>query len=105
MCTSLGFDLAKKLEVDAILVVWILSFKTEKSKENYGVRAISGYMFGPNPIQRPEGEDETLSYARGIFYVVNVPIFTECFLTRMQKNFRKQISQELIMQCWALPTN
>lgn len=66
MCTSLGYDLAKKLDVDAVLVVWVLSFKTEKNKENYAVKSISGYMFGPNPVQREE--EGGMSYARGIFY-------------------------------------
>lgn len=65
---SMGFDLCKKLEVDAVLAVYIVINKMKKNKEIYAVRSISGYMWGPNPIQREEGKDKGLIYTKGIFY-------------------------------------
>jgi hypothetical protein len=68
MTTSLGFDLAQKLNVDAVLCVWVVSYKTSPNFEHYGLGAISGYMFGPNPIQKEAGDDKAVAYARGLFY-------------------------------------
>jgi hypothetical protein len=63
---SLGFDLANKLEVDAVLVIYIVINKMKKNKEIYAIRSISGYLFGPNPIQRED--DKGAIYSRGVFY-------------------------------------
>ena len=68
MMTSLGFDMAQKLGVDAVLCIWVVSMKPSGSYELYGLQAISGYLFGPNPIQREDGDDKGLTYARGLFY-------------------------------------
>ncbi len=65
---SLGFELCNKLKVDAVLGVYIVVNKMSKKKEEYAVRSISGYMWGPNPIQREEGKKGGLIYTRGIFY-------------------------------------
>src|SRR5690606_399589 len=65
---SLGYELCNKLEVDAVLAVYIVVNKLKKNKEIYAIRSVSGYMWGPNPIQREEGDDKGLIYTRGIFY-------------------------------------
>ena len=65
---SMGLDLCKQLGVDAVLGVYMVINKMSQKKEEYAVRSISGYMWGPNPIQREEGKKGGLIYTRGIFY-------------------------------------
>ena len=66
--TSLGFDLVNELGVDAVLAVYIVTNKMSRKKEEYGIRAVSAYMWGPNPVQREDEEGKGLIYSRGIFY-------------------------------------
>ncbi len=63
MTSSLGYDLAKGLDVDAVVVCYIITRKPKKKKENYVVDAVNLFMFGPNP--KGEGPDDK---NRGQFY-------------------------------------
>ena len=63
MTSSIGYELCKGLGVDAVLVCYIVTRKPSIKKEDYGVNAVSLYMFGPNPVI--EGEDDK---NRGQFY-------------------------------------
>ena len=63
MTSSLGYELCKGLEVDAVVVCYIVTRKPSMKKEDYGINAVSMYTFGPNPII--EGEDDK---NRGQFY-------------------------------------
>jgi hypothetical protein len=63
MTSSLGHDLCKALNLDAVIVCYIVSYKEDINKHNYKVGAVSMYMFGPNP--KSEGPDDK---NRGQFY-------------------------------------
>jgi len=63
MTSSLGYELAEGLGVDAVVVCYIVTRKPKSNKENYNVDAVSLFMFGPNPMS--EGPDDK---NRGQFY-------------------------------------
>jgi hypothetical protein len=63
MTSSLGYELAKGLGVDAVVVCYIVTHKCDIKKEDYEVDAVSLFMFGPNPVS--EGDDDK---NRGQFY-------------------------------------
>lgn len=63
MTSSLGYELAKGLNVDAVVVCYIVTRKPKKKKEDYVVDAVSLFMFGPNP--KADGPDDK---NRGQFY-------------------------------------
>ncbi len=63
MTSSLGYELAKGLGVDAVVVCYIVTHKCDSKKEDYEVDAVSLFMFGPNPMS--EGPDDK---NRGQFY-------------------------------------
>jgi hypothetical protein len=63
MTSSYGYDLAKALDVDAVVICYIVTRKPSNKKEDYVVDAVNLYMFGPNP--KSEGPDDK---NRGQFY-------------------------------------
>ncbi|MCD4790698.1 MAG: hypothetical protein K8R37_11920 [Bacteroidales bacterium] len=63
MTSSLGYDLAKAIDVDAVVVCYIVTRKPKSNKEDYVVDAVSLFMFGPNP--KSDGPDDK---NRGQFY-------------------------------------
>lgn len=63
MTSSLGYELTKELDVDAVVVCYIVSTKLKSNKENYAINAVAMYIFGPNPMA--EGPDDK---NRGQFY-------------------------------------
>lgn len=56
LTSSLGYELAKGLGVDAVVVVYICTRKLKQTKDDYGVNAVVTMMLGPNPV-RTEGAD------------------------------------------------
>ena len=69
MMESLGYDLGRSLEVDAVLVVYnTMTVQTQWFKERYKLNASSMYMFGPNPTPLPEGKKDNKYYSKGLFY-------------------------------------
>lgn len=83
--TSLGYDLANKLGVDAVLGIYIVVNKMKKRKDIYAVRSISGYLWGPNPVQRDN--DKGLLYTRGIFYCGTRAFFNKPLVIKDEKKF------------------
>ncbi|MDZ4822433.1 MAG: hypothetical protein SH856_03135 [Flavobacteriales bacterium] len=63
MTSSLGYELCEGLGVDAEVVVYIVTRKLKKNKDDYAVNAMNMFMFGPNPLSEG-GEDKN----RGQFY-------------------------------------
>ncbi|MFH2144056.1 MAG: hypothetical protein ABIJ97_16645 [Bacteroidota bacterium] len=69
MMEGLGSDLAKALDVDAVLII----YNTVKSKNTYSaaeLKYVSMAMFGPNPIELAEGEKDGALYRKGLYYGV-----------------------------------
>jgi hypothetical protein len=63
MSSSLGYELCKGLDVDAVVVCYIVTRKIKMNKNDYAVNAVNLYMFGPNP--KSEGDEDK---NRGQFY-------------------------------------
>lgn len=69
MIESVGYDLAKSLEVDAILVVYNVQLADTKwSKTRFYLAAANMQMFGPNPTPLKEGKKDNMFYSKGLFY-------------------------------------
>jgi hypothetical protein len=69
MIESMGYDLAKSLEVDAVIVVYNSQLADTKwSKTRFFLAAVNMQMFGPNPTPLKEGKKDNNSYNKGLFY-------------------------------------
>ena len=66
MTSSLGYDLAKGLGVDAVLVVYVCTRKLKQSKDDYAVNAVVTMMMGPNPGKAEDTDPEAKNL--GQFY-------------------------------------
>ncbi|NOT73986.1 MAG: ankyrin repeat domain-containing protein [Cyclobacteriaceae bacterium] len=66
MSSSLGYDLAKGLGVDAVIVVYVCTRKIKIDKEDYGVNSVVTMMLGPNPGKSEETDAEAKNL--GQFY-------------------------------------
>ncbi|CAN5460133.1 hypothetical protein BH09BAC3_BH09BAC3_15600 [soil metagenome] len=66
LTSSLGYDLAKGLGVDAVVVVYICTRKIKYEKDDFGVNAIVTMMLGPNPGRSDESDPEAKNL--GQFY-------------------------------------
>ncbi|HNQ66830.1 MAG TPA: hypothetical protein PKN32_00505 [Bacteroidales bacterium] len=86
MTSSLGYELCVGLEVDAVIVCYIVTRKLKMYKDNYAVNAVSMYMFGPNPIANNEDDKN-----RGQFYCAT-RFFTKPLLFESDKT--KQVSYD-----------
>jgi hypothetical protein len=76
MMTSLGFDLAGKLGVDAVLVVYATIYSPADGK--VVLQNVTFGLFGPNPLQLEPGKSR-MFYSRGLWYsgtrlTVGVPV-------------------------------
>lgn len=66
---SVGYDLARSLEVDAVLIVYNSQLADTKwSKTRFWLSAVNMQMFGPNPTPLKEGKKDNNSYSKGLFY-------------------------------------
>ena len=66
---SLGYDLCKELDVDAVLVVTnTMVADTKHRQTRHFLSAVSMYMFGPNPLPLAEGKKDNMFYSKGLFY-------------------------------------
>lgn len=81
MTSSLGYELANTLEVDAVVVCYIVTRKPKKNKGDYAVNALNLYMFGPNPIS--EGADDK---NRGQFYCGVRTFYSKPLVFQSEKN-------------------
>lgn len=69
MMECMGYDLAKALDVDAVIVIYnTMTVHMKWFKDRYCLHATSMYMFGPNPTPLKEGKDDNKYYSKGIFY-------------------------------------
>lgn len=69
MLESMGYDLAKSLEVDAVIVVYNSQLADNKwGKTRFFLSAVNMQMFGPNPTPLQEGKKDNNSYNKGLFY-------------------------------------
>jgi hypothetical protein len=69
MIESLGYDLCKSLNVDAVLIVYNNILCDQKwSKNRYWMSAVNMQLFGPNPIKLKDGKKDGNSYNKGLFY-------------------------------------
>ncbi|MBL7865071.1 MAG: hypothetical protein JNK10_09360 [Cyclobacteriaceae bacterium] len=66
LTSSLGFELAKGLGVDAVVVVYICTRKVKENKDDFGVNAVVTMMLGPNPGRSEEADPEAKNL--GQFY-------------------------------------
>ena len=66
---SLGYDLCKELDVDAVIVVTNTMVCDNKHRQaRHFLSAVSMYMFGPNPLPLAEGKKDNMFYSKGLFY-------------------------------------
>jgi hypothetical protein len=66
---SMGYDLCKELNVDAVLVVTNTIVADNKHRQaRHFLSAVSMYLFGPNPLPLAEGKKDNMFYSKGLFY-------------------------------------
>ncbi|MBP7510333.1 MAG: hypothetical protein KA981_00310 [Bacteroidia bacterium] len=69
MIESIGYDLCKSLNVDAVLVVYNNILCDQRwNKDRYWFSALNMQLFGPNPIKLKDGKKDRNSYNKGLFY-------------------------------------
>lgn len=70
MIESIGYDLCKNLEVDAVLIVFNTQLASEAwaGRDNYWLAAANMQLFGPNPTPLKEGKKDNMFYSKGIWY-------------------------------------
>lgn len=69
MIESIGYDLCKSLNVDAVLVVYNTQLADEAwGKTRFWLSAVNMQLFGPNPLPLQEGKKDGNSYNKGLFY-------------------------------------
>ena len=69
MIESLGYDLCKNLDVDAVVIVYNSQLSNTKwGKDRYYVASVNMHMFGPNPTPLKEGKKDNVFYSKGIWY-------------------------------------
>lgn len=69
MIESMGYDLCKSLDVDAVLVVYNTQSSDKKwARDRHWMNAVSMYMFAPNPLPLKEGKKDNMFYSKGLFY-------------------------------------
>jgi ankyrin repeat protein len=66
LTSSLGYELAKGLGVDAVVVVYICTRKLKENVDDFGVNAVVTMMLGPNPGRNAEGDPDAKNL--GQFY-------------------------------------
>jgi hypothetical protein len=66
---SIGYDLCKNLEVDAVIVIFNTQLADTKwAKTRNWLGAVNMHMFGPNPLPLKEGKKDNFLYSKGLWY-------------------------------------
>lgn len=66
---SVGYDLAKSLEVDAVLIIFNSQLAdTKRSNTRFWLGAVNMHLLGPNPAPLKEGKKDNNLYSKGLFY-------------------------------------
>ncbi len=69
MIESIGYDLTRLLEVDAVLIVYNSQLADTKwGKTRFWMSAVNMHLFGPNPLPLKEGKKDNNLYSKGLFY-------------------------------------
>jgi hypothetical protein len=69
MLESIGYDLCKALNVDAVMIVYNTQLSDEAwGKTRFWLSAVNMHLFGPNPTPFKEGKNDGNSYNKGLFY-------------------------------------
>jgi len=69
MIESVGYDLCKSLEVDAVLIIFNTQLADKKwSKTRFWLSAVNMHILGPNPTPLKEGKKDNNFYSKGLFY-------------------------------------
>jgi hypothetical protein len=70
MIESLGYDLAAKLGVDAVLIIYNTQLADNNffGKTRFFLSAVNMQLFGPNPTTLKEGKKDNNLYSKGLFY-------------------------------------
>ncbi len=94
MLESIGYDLCKNLEVDAVLIVFNTQLASNgwAGKSNYWMGAVNMHMFGPNPLPLKEGKKDNMFYCKGIWYAGFRTTFSKGLLINSEK--RKSTDEE-----------
>ena len=83
LTSSLGYDLAKELGVDAVVVVYICTRKVKQLKDDYGVNAVVTTMLGPNPSKEVLNDPEAKN--KGQFYCGTRTYYSDPLLFQSDK--------------------
>jgi hypothetical protein len=75
MIESVGYDLCKSLEVDAVMIVFNNQLADTKwARTRYWLSAVNMHILGPNPTPLKEGKKDNNLYSKGLFYCgVRIP--------------------------------
>ncbi|MBA2614091.1 MAG: hypothetical protein H0U95_19165 [Bacteroidetes bacterium] len=69
MIESVGYDLCKSLEVDAVMIIFNTQLADTKwSKTRFWLSAVNMHILGPNPTPLKEGKKDNNFYSKGLFY-------------------------------------
>ncbi|MES2704609.1 MAG: ankyrin repeat domain-containing protein [Bacteroidota bacterium] len=83
LTSSLGYDLAKALGVDAVMVVYVCTRKVKQTKDDFGVNAVVCMMMGPNPGKAEDTDPEAKNL--GQFYCGTRTYYSSPALFREEK--------------------
>ena len=87
MIESLGYDLCKNLDVDAVVIVYNSQLSNQRwGKDRYWMAAVNMQMFGPNPTPLKEGKKDNVFYSKGIWYAGYRMPFSKGLLINSAKN-------------------
>lgn len=75
MIESVGYDLCKSLEVDAVMIIFNNQLADTKwSRTRFWLSAVNMHILGPNPTPLKEGKKDNNFYSKGLFYCgVRIP--------------------------------
>lgn len=69
MIESVGYDLCKSLEVDAVLIIFNTQLADTKwARTRFWLSAVNMHLLGPNPTPLKEGKKDNNLYSKGLFY-------------------------------------
>jgi hypothetical protein len=69
MIESVGYDLCKSLEVDAVLIIFNTQLADTKwARTRFWLSAVNMHLLGPNPTPLQEGKKDNNLYSKGLFY-------------------------------------
>lgn len=75
MIESVGYDLCKSLEVDAVMIIFNNQLADTKwARTRFWLSAVNMHILGPNPTPLKEGKKDNNLYSKGLFYCgVRIP--------------------------------